>query len=89
MPAARPGGLGATVAGSQPWWVPVLWWLALAGAGVALAGVRGAVAVGLGAAVTAAVSWHTARRFGGTTGDVLGAVGELATAAALVALATS
>ena len=89
VPAARPGGLGATVAGSQPWWVPVAWWLVLAGAGFALAGVRGAVAVALGATLTAGLSWHTARRFGGTTGDVLGAVCELATAAALVVLATN
>lgn len=88
VPAARPGGLGATVAGSQPWWVPVLWWLVLAAAGTALAGGRGAVAVAAAVAVTVGLSWHTARRFGGMTGDVLGAVTELATAAALVVLAT-
>lgn len=87
VPAARPGGLGATVAGSQPWWVAVAWWVALAGAGFALAGVRGVVAVGLGAAVVALLSWHTARRFGGMTGDVLGAASELATTAAFVVLA--
>ena len=87
MPAARPGGLGATVAGSQPWWVAVAWWLALAAAGFALAGPRGVLAVGLGAAVVAALSWHTARRFGGMTGDVLGAASELATLTALVVLA--
>jgi adenosylcobinamide-GDP ribazoletransferase len=34
--AARPSGLGAMVAGSQPWWVPVAWWTALAAAGLAL-----------------------------------------------------
>ena len=85
--AARPGGLGATVAGSQPWWVAVAWWAVLAGGGFALAGVRGVLAVGLGAAVVAALSWHTARRFGGMTGDVLGAACELATTAALVTLA--
>ena len=88
VPAARPGGLGATVAGSQPWWVAVAWWLALAAAGFALAGPRGVLAVGLGAAVVAALSWHTARRFGGMTGDVLGAASELATLAALVVLAS-
>jgi adenosylcobinamide-GDP ribazoletransferase len=87
VPAARPGGLGATVAGSQPWWVAVAWWVALAGAGFALAGPRAVVAVGLGAAVVAALSRHTARRFGGMTGDVLGAASELATTAALVVLA--
>jgi adenosylcobinamide-GDP ribazoletransferase len=87
VPAARPGGLGATVAGSQPWWVAVAWWVVLAGAGFALVGPRGVLAVGLGAAVVAALSWHTARRFGGMTGDVLGAASELATLAALVVLA--
>ncbi|GAA2553130.1 adenosylcobinamide-GDP ribazoletransferase [Pseudonocardia hydrocarbonoxydans] len=88
VPAARPGGLGATVAGSQPPWVPGLWWTALAGAGFAVAGARGVVAVALGAALVALLSWHTARRFGGMTGDVLGAAGELAATAALVVLST-
>jgi adenosylcobinamide-GDP ribazoletransferase len=88
VPAARPGGLGATVAGSQPSWVAVTWWLGLAAAGFALAGPRGVLAVGLGAAVVAALSWHTARRFGGMTGDVLGAASELATLTALVVLAS-
>jgi adenosylcobinamide-GDP ribazoletransferase len=88
VPAARPGGLGATVAGSQPWWVAVAWWLGLAATGFALAGPRGVLAVGVGAAVVAALSWHTARRFGGMTGDVLGAASELATLAALVVLAS-
>ena len=88
VPAARPGGLGATVAGSQHWWVAVAWWLGLAAAGFALAGPRGVLAVGLGAAVVAALSWHTARRFGGMTGDVLGAASELATLTALVVLAS-
>ena len=65
----------------------VAWWLGLAATGFALAGPRGVLAVGLGAAVVAALSWHTARRFGGMTGDVLGAASELATLAALVVLA--
>jgi adenosylcobinamide-GDP ribazoletransferase len=87
VPAARPGGLGALVAGSQPWWVPAAWWTALAAAGLAL-GPRAAIGVVLGAALVIALSWHTARRFGGMTGDVLGAAGELATTAVLVALST-
>lgn len=85
---ARPGGLGATVAGSQPWWVPVLWWLGLAGAGYGAAGPRGSAAVLVGAVLVVGLSWHTARRFRGMTGDVLGAAAELAATAALVALAT-
>lgn len=87
VPAARPGGLGATVAGSQPWWVAVLWWLALAAAGYPAAGPLGALAVALGALVVLVLSRHTARRFGGMTGDVLGAAAELAGTAALVVLA--
>jgi adenosylcobinamide-GDP ribazoletransferase len=87
VPAARPGGLGATVAGSQPWWVALAWWAVLAGGGFALAGLRGVAAVGLGAVVVVVLSWHTARRFGGMTGDVLGAASELATATALIVLA--
>ena len=87
VPAARPGGLGALVAGSQPWWVPAAWWAALAAAGLAL-GLHAAIGVALGAAVVVALSWHTARRFGGMTGDVLGAAGELTTTAVLVALTT-
>ncbi|TWF82352.1 cobalamin-5'-phosphate synthase [Pseudonocardia hierapolitana] len=85
VPAARPGGLGALVAGSQPWWVPAAWWAALAAAGLAL-GPRATIGVALGAALVVALSWHTARRFGGMTGDVLGAAGELATTAVLVAV---
>jgi adenosylcobinamide-GDP ribazoletransferase len=86
--AARPDGLGATVAESQPWWAAVLWWAVLAVCGYALAGLRGVLAIGLGAAVVAVLSRHTARRFGGMTGDVLGAACELATTTALVVLVT-
>jgi adenosylcobinamide-GDP ribazoletransferase len=87
VPAARPGGLGALVAGSQPWWVPVAWWAALAAAGLAL-GLHATIGVVLGAALVVTLSWHTARRFGGMTGDVLGAACELAATAVLVALST-
>ncbi|HZG91718.1 MAG TPA: adenosylcobinamide-GDP ribazoletransferase [Pseudonocardia sp.] len=89
VPAARPGGLGAQVAGSQPWWVAVAWWVALAGGGWALLDWRAPVAVALGAGVVLVLSRHTARRFGGVTGDVLGAATELAGTAALVAMATA
>ena len=88
--AARPGGLGATVAGSQPAWVAPLWWAALAVAGVAVVPGRpwqGPLAVALAAAVVVGLSAHTRRRFGGVTGDVLGAANELAVTAALVVLA--
>jgi adenosylcobinamide-GDP ribazoletransferase len=88
VPAARPGGLGATVAGSQPPWVAIAWWVALAAAGFLVIGWRGPLAVLSAAALTVAVSRHTARRFGGMTGDVLGAVSEVGTTAALVVLAS-
>jgi adenosylcobinamide-GDP ribazoletransferase len=88
--AARPGGLGATVAGSQPAWTAPLWWAALAAAGAAVAPGRpwqGPLAVALAAAVVVGLSAHTRRRFGGVTGDVLGAANELASTAALAVLA--
>jgi adenosylcobinamide-GDP ribazoletransferase len=88
VPAARPGGLGAQVAGSQPWWVAVAWWIALAEAGWVASGWRAPLAVALGAGLVVLLSWHTARRFGGVTGDVLGAASELATTAALIVLST-
>jgi adenosylcobinamide-GDP ribazoletransferase len=67
--------------------VPVALWTALAAAGHAH-GPRAVIGVVLGAVLVIVLSWHTARRFGGMTGDVLGAAAELATTAVLVALAT-
>ena len=87
MPAARPGGLGATVAGSQPSWVRATVVAALAVAGVAAGPGRpwqGPLAVAVAAALVIALSAHTHRRFGGMTGDVLGAANEVAVTAALV-----
>jgi adenosylcobinamide-GDP ribazoletransferase len=90
VPAARPGGLGATVAGSQPPWVAPAWWTVLAAVGLAAHPGRpwqGPLAVVLAAAAVVALSAHTRRRFGGMTGDVLGAANEVAVTAALVVLA--
>ncbi|MBV9822406.1 MAG: adenosylcobinamide-GDP ribazoletransferase [Actinobacteria bacterium] len=96
VPAARPDGLGALVAGTVP--VPVcgLWAVTLA-VGAGLAGrlspgggaadwVRGALAVLLATAVVGLLARQCLRRFGGVTGDVLGAACELATAVALLVL---
>ena len=87
VPAARPDGLGALVAGSQPAAIPAGWWVALAGAGVFAVPGRwwlGVVAVVLAAGVVVVLTAHTRRRFGGITGDVLGAAAELAVTTVLV-----
>jgi adenosylcobinamide-GDP ribazoletransferase len=92
VPAARPDGLGATVAESVPPWVLVV--LAVAWAGVlslvgAAAGLpvwAGPSAV-VGSLAAGAIVIRTATtRLGGITGDVLGAATEIATTAALVIL---
>ncbi|MGD9988982.1 adenosylcobinamide-GDP ribazoletransferase [Pseudonocardia sp.] len=91
VPAARPGGLGATVAGSQPWWVAAAWWAVLAAAAAWLVPARwpGVLAVAVAALLVAGLSAHTRRRFGGMNGDVLGAACELGGTAVLVVLAAA
>ncbi|GAY08513.1 adenosylcobinamide-GDP ribazoletransferase [Pseudonocardia sp. N23] len=91
VPAARPGGLGATVAGSQPWWVAVAWWAVLAAAAAWLVPARwpGVLAVAVAALSVAGLSAHTRRRFGGMNGDVLGAASELGVTAVLVVLSAA
>jgi adenosylcobinamide-GDP ribazoletransferase len=96
IPAARPDGLGAAVAGSVPpvvvvGMVAVLLWLAWAGArldGDVPAG-RAALAVVAGVVAGGWLLARCVRRLGGVSGDVLGAVGEVATTAVLVVLAGS
>ncbi|MBC7278665.1 adenosylcobinamide-GDP ribazoletransferase [Nocardioides sp.] len=90
---AREDGLGRTFTQTVPPLVTVLVWTvvaaALAGAG-AWAGLpwwRGALAVAVAAAVAGAIILRAIRRFGGVTGDVLGAAAEAALAAVLVTLA--
>jgi adenosylcobinamide-GDP ribazoletransferase len=88
VPAARPSGLGATVAGTVPplaavTWVAALFVLAAWGIdsiSMAVASLGGL----LGAMLVLA---HCVRRLGGVTGDVLGAVNETATTAALTLVA--
>lgn len=90
VPAARPEGLGALVAGSQPPAVAVAWSAALLAGGLMVVPGRvwqGALAVALAALVVVAFSAHTRRRFGGVTGDVLGAASELTTTVVLAVCA--
>ncbi|RNL81787.1 adenosylcobinamide-GDP ribazoletransferase [Halostreptopolyspora alba] len=93
VPAARPDGLGGSVAGSVGY--PAA---AVATAGMLLVALGGTahgaalalgcvLAVVVGLAVAGLVLWHAVRRLGGVTGDVLGALSEAAGASALVAVA--
>ncbi|MCX4761410.1 adenosylcobinamide-GDP ribazoletransferase [Streptomyces sp. NBC_01275] len=93
VPAARPEGLGAAVAGVVPapgaLAVTAACTLAAAACAWALGGydsVRTAVAVVLALAVGELLLRHCTRRFGGVTGDVFGGLAETATTTALVVL---
>ncbi|HEX3005649.1 MAG TPA: adenosylcobinamide-GDP ribazoletransferase [Angustibacter sp.] len=91
--AARPDGLGATVAGSvrRAWAVlAALVVAAVSSTALALAGLAwwlGVVVVVACAATTATLLVRCTSRFGGITGDVLGAVVELSLLAAWTVLA--
>lgn len=94
IPAARPEGLGALVAGSVPRWASAAWALALL-VSAALAGTwltPGAawtwpLAVAVGLAVAALLVRRAVRRLGGVTGDVMGATVETASTTALLVAA--
>jgi len=89
VPAARPAGLGATVAGTVPRTGAVVGFALVGAAGWAVAGPAGPLASVAGIVVTAALLARVVRRLGGITGDVLGAVVEAATTAAAVTLAVT
>jgi adenosylcobinamide-GDP ribazoletransferase len=86
VPAARAGGLGARVAGTVHPAVAALLTAAVLGAAVPF-GVIFVGAITAGLAVSLALAWLAVRRLGGITGDVLGAVAEVAVAACLVVTA--
>lgn len=87
VPAARPDGLGALVASTVPPMSAALLVL-VALAGSAALGWLGPLAVACGLLAGEALLWRCVRRFGGVTGDVLGAVCEVAVATMLLVLAT-
>lgn len=94
VPAARPEGLGAAVAGTVPVAGAVAAALvvvaACAGAGALLGGYgapRHALAALAGLAAAQVLLRHCVRRFGGVTGDVFGALAETAATVTLVGLA--
>jgi adenosylcobinamide-GDP ribazoletransferase len=95
VPSARPEGLGATVAGSLgAIWVGVIV-LATAAACTAaglisgFAWYAGPLAVLAVLLSTGLLTHRAVRRFGGITGDVIGAGVEIGTAAALLSLAAT
>ena len=88
VPSARPDGLGALVAGTvHPLIGGVLVLAALAGAGAFGWPYPAAMAIAL--MVSLALTRLATRRLGGITGDVLGAIAEVAAAACLLVSAFS
>lgn len=89
LPAARPEGMGALVAGSQSPVVVAGWWVVLIVIAALLPGPwwQGPLAVLLAGGLVFGFTAHARRRFGGITGDVLGAAAELGTTAVLVVAA--
>jgi adenosylcobinamide-GDP ribazoletransferase len=97
VPAARPEGLGCLVAGTVRPAIPAAGTLAALAAAAAAVMISASVAGGLGwslpvaviagLAAAGVVQRHAVRRLGGITGDVLGALAEVAATIALLVAA--
>ena len=89
VPSAAGSTPGAMVAGTQPRWVAVAWIALTIGVAV-LATTRtwqGPLVIAVSFGVAALLVAHCVRRFGGITGDVLGAVVEVTTTIAALGFA--
>jgi adenosylcobinamide-GDP ribazoletransferase len=90
VPAARPDGMGALVAGTVRPVLPAVLTavLTVAAAAASVAGLRYGLTLAGGVIAGLAAAWllerHAVRRLGGVTGDVLGALAEVATTVTLV-----
>lgn len=93
IPAARPEGLGALVAGTVPRMAAIAWVVAIVVVSLGASILSGGgywlppLAVAIGLVVAVALVARSVRRLGGITGDVLGAAVETATTAVLIVLA--
>jgi adenosylcobinamide-GDP ribazoletransferase len=92
VPAARPDGLGALVAGTvERAYLALCAFVCTAVAAAAVPGRwwQGPLAVLAALAVTVVLVRHATKRFGGITGDVLGFLIEIATTAVLIGLSVA